>query len=124
MANTPLVSRHSIATLSRVVLTCGTDHMLQVEWSLQHGWHTPHILPYHSIALDPAACVFHYGFECFEGMKAYRDARGAVRLFRPEMNLNRLKKSAERIALPGFDSSELLKLIAKFVNLEERFILG
>ncbi|KAH7340060.1 branched-chain amino acid aminotransferase [Pyrenochaeta sp. MPI-SDFR-AT-0127] len=101
-----------------------TDHMLQVEWSLQQGWHAPHILPYQPISLDPAACVFHYGFECFEGMKAYRDAKGAVRLFRPEMNLNRLKRSAERIALPGFDCGELLKLIARFVNLEERFISG
>ena len=26
-----------------------------------------------NLSLDPATCVFHYAFECFEGMKAYKD---------------------------------------------------
>lgn len=68
--------------------------------------------------------MLHYGFECFEGMKAYRDAEGNVRLFRPELNLDRLNRSAARIALPTFDAGELLKLITRFVQLEEHFILG
>lgn len=55
-------------------------------------------------------------------MKAYKDARGTVRLFRPEINLDRLNLSAARIALPTFDRDQLLKLIARFVKLEERFI--
>jgi branched-chain amino acid aminotransferase len=55
-------------------------------------------------------------------MKAYKDARGTVRLFRPEINLDRLNLSAARIALPTFDREQLLKLIARFVKLEERFI--
>ena len=79
-------------------------------------------MPYQNLALDPAAAVLHYGFECFEGMKAYKDARGNVRLFRPEINLDRLNRSAARIALPTFDPEELLKLIARFVQLEQRFI--
>lgn len=98
------------------------DHMLRVKWSEGHGWHKPQILPYQDIALDPTACVFHYGFECFEGLKAYRDRKGQIRLFRPGMNLDRFNKSAARIALPVFDSEELLRLIAEFVKLEERFI--
>lgn len=76
------------------------------------------------MVLDPAAAVLHYGFECFEGMKAYKDADGIARLFRPEINLDRLNRSAARIALPTFDADELLKLIARFVQLEERFIYG
>lgn len=101
-----------------------TDHILQVRWTADNGWQSPQIAPYEKLSLDPAAAVLHYGFECFEGMKAYRDARGDVRLFRPEINLDRLNKSAARIALPTFDPSELLKLIARFVKLEERFIYG
>lgn len=57
-------------------------------------------------------------------MKAYKDADGIARLFRPEINLDRLNRSAARIALPTFDADELLKLIARFVQLEERFIYG
>ena len=38
--------------------------------------------------------------QCFEGMKAYRGLDGECRLFRPEMNVARLNKSASRLALP------------------------
>ncbi|KAH7548703.1 aminotransferase [Bipolaris maydis] len=99
-----------------------TDHILQVQWTAEKGWHPPQISPYHAFSLDPAAAALHYGFQCFEGMKAYKDARGTVRLFRPEINLDRLNLSAARIALPTFDRDQLLKLIARFVKLEERFI--
>ncbi|KAF2198739.1 hypothetical protein GQ43DRAFT_457636 [Delitschia confertaspora ATCC 74209] len=99
-----------------------TDHMLQIRWTEKAGWHAPQIMPYAPLSLDPAACVFNYGFECFEGMKAYKDSAGKVRLFRPLDNLKRFNESARRIALPGFDAEELLKLVAKFVEVEERWI--
>ena len=51
-------------------------------------------------ALPPSAAVLHYGLGCFEGMKAYKDAREAVRLFRPDRNMARLLTSAQRLALP------------------------
>ncbi|KAF2842363.1 branched-chain amino acid aminotransferase II [Patellaria atrata CBS 101060] len=99
-----------------------TDHMLSVEWTASEGWLDPQINPYQNLSLDPATCVFHYGFECFEGMKAYKDKQGNIRLFRPEMNMTRLNKSSARIALPTFDSAAFIELIAKFCKLEERFI--
>jgi branched-chain amino acid aminotransferase len=106
------------------MLMIRADHILQVRWTAEYGWETPQIAPYQHLVLDPAAAVLHYGFECFEGMKAYRDARGNVRMFRPEINIDRLNRSAARIALPTFDADELLKLIARFVKVEERFIYG
>lgn len=36
----------------------------------------------------------------FEGMKAYRQEDGTVRLFRPDKNMARMNRSAQRIALP------------------------
>ncbi|GAP88275.1 putative branched-chain amino acid aminotransferase [Rosellinia necatrix] len=99
-----------------------TDHMLTIEWTQTDGWAAPTIQPYQNLSLDPATCVFHYGFECFEGMKAYRDAAGRVRLFRPDRNMARFNKSAARIALPTFDPAALTGLISRFAQLEERFI--
>ncbi|KAI0390324.1 branched-chain amino acid aminotransferase [Xylariaceae sp. FL0594] len=99
-----------------------TDHMLTIEWNQTEGWLAPSIVPYQNLSLDPATCVFHYGFECFEGMKAYRDSKGQVRLFRPDKNMERFNKSAARIALPTFSSTALIDLIARFAKLEERFI--
>ncbi|KAI1823494.1 branched-chain amino acid aminotransferase [Xylaria intraflava] len=99
-----------------------TDHMLTIEWTQSSGWQAPKISPYQNLSLDPATCALHYGFECFEGMKAYKDSKGAVRLFRPDKNMARLNKSAARIALPTFSATSLIDLIARFAQLEERFI--
>jgi branched-chain amino acid aminotransferase len=99
-----------------------TDHMLSLEWTASDGWLPPRITPYQNLSLDPATCVLHYAFECFEGMKAYKDKNGDVRLFRPEMNMKRMNKSAARIALPTFDGEKVIDLLKQFVSLEERFI--
>ncbi|KAH7021028.1 aminotransferase [Microdochium trichocladiopsis] len=99
-----------------------TDHMLTIEWTATDGWLEPKIVPYQNLSLDPATCVLHYAFECFEGMKAYKDKDGEVRLFRPDKNMARFNKSAARIALPTFSSTGLIELIAKFAKLEDRFI--
>ena len=64
--------------------------------------------------MHPAAKVLHYAPELFEGMKAYRGVEdGAIRLFRPELNMKRMNSSASRACLPNFDGDELTKLIAK-----------
>ncbi|KAI0178602.1 branched-chain-amino-acid aminotransferase [Hypoxylon sp. FL1284] len=99
-----------------------TDHMLTIEWTHADGWLAPSIRPYQNLSLDPATCVFHYAFECFEGMKAYKDSQGAIRLFRPDKNMERFNRSAARIALPTFSPTAAIDLIARFAKLEERFI--
>lgn len=96
--------------------------MLSIEWTKSQGWLDPKITPYQNLSLDPATCVFHYAFECFEGMKAYRDQKGQFRLFRPDKNMARFNKSAARIALPTFSPTALIDLLATFVKLESRFI--
>lgn len=98
--------------------------MLSIEWTAEQGWYPPRITQYQNLSLDPATCVFHYAFECFEGMKAYKDARGSIRLFRPDKNMARLNKSAARIALPGFEGASFIELVKRFCKLEERFIPG
>ncbi|KAL1849013.1 branched-chain-amino-acid transaminase bat2 [Paecilomyces lecythidis] len=99
-----------------------TDHMLSIEWTASDGWLAPRITPYQNLSLDPATCVFHYAFECFEGMKAYKDKNGKIRLFRPDKNMARLNKSSARIALPTFDGDALIKLMGEFVKLDSKFI--
>lgn len=99
-----------------------TDHMLEIEWTAESGWGQPTINPYHDLCLDPSAVVFHYAFELFEGLKAYKDKDGNARLFRVDKNMDRMNKSAARIDLPNFDEQELAKLIEKFVQVEKDFI--
>ncbi|CDK25618.1 unnamed protein product [Kuraishia capsulata CBS 1993] len=99
-----------------------TDHMLAIEWDASKGWSAPEIKPYGPLTLDPSSCVFHYAFELFEGLKAYRDDQNRVRMFRPDLNMKRMNKSAERICLPTFDSEELIGLIGDLVKLDQDFI--
>lgn len=55
-----------------------TDHMFVMDYETGKGWYDPRIVPYAPISLEPAAMVFHYGQEMFEGMKAYKAADGRV----------------------------------------------
>lgn len=73
---------------------------ITAQWTLEKGWEAPEIKPYAPLVLEPSALVFHYASECFEGMKAYKDKQGKIRLFRPDMNMARMNRSTARIALP------------------------
>ena len=55
-------------------------------------------------------------------MKAYKTPSGSIRLFRPDKNMARLNRSSARIALPTFNQSAMIELIATFSNMESRFI--
>merc|ERR1719160_332531 len=99
-----------------------SDHMLVVDWDKEAGWHAPQILPYGNFSIDPAATVFHYGMECFEGMKAYLDDAGGVRLFRPDMNMARMNSSMKRLFLPSFDGKQLTQLIKELLKVDKDWI--
>ncbi|XP_074995173.1 branched-chain-amino-acid aminotransferase, mitochondrial-like isoform X2 [Calonectris borealis] len=77
-----------------------TDHMLSVEWSRAGGWGRPRIRPFQDLRLHPACSALHYAVELFEGMKAFRGADDKIRLFRPELNMQRMERSAQRVCLP------------------------
>ncbi len=77
-----------------------TDHMLTIKWNSKDGWDKPRIGPLKNLEIHPAAKCLHYSVELFEGMKAYRGVDHKIRLFRPELNLNRMHRSSLRSALP------------------------
>lgn len=55
-----------------------SDHMLEIDWDAEKGWHTPRIIPYQPLKLDPASSVLHYGLEVSSADGADRDARPPV----------------------------------------------
>ncbi|GAA6060905.1 hypothetical protein JCM10212_003939 [Sporobolomyces blumeae] len=97
-------------------------HMLTVAWSLTNGWGTPEIKPYGKLELDPSATVFHYAQELFEGMKAYKGPDGKPRLFRPDLNMERMNRGAARMAFPTFDGEVLTEMIKKLVEIDQAYI--
>ena len=96
-----------------------TDHMFIMDYSDEKGWYDPRIIPFQNISLSPAACVFHYGAEVFEGLKAYRRPDGGVQLFRPWDNMERLKNSCVRMGLPVVPPEEALEAVKIIVETED-----
>lgn len=99
-----------------------TDHMLEIDWDLETGWTAPHIVPYRALEIDPCASCLHYGLQAFEGMKAYVDASGRPRLFRPELNMRRLAHSMDRLAFPKLNESAFLECIKELVRVDQDWI--
>eukprot|EP00854_Cymbomonas_tetramitiformis_P013144 gene13144-15519_t len=99
-----------------------SDHMLMIQWSAAEGWNAPEIVPSGPIGLHPFSHVFHYAIECYEGMKAYKDSDGNIRMFRPEKNMERMNVSASRLCLPNFDGDELVKCIKELLRLDRDWI--
>lgn len=60
--------------------------------------------------------------QLFEGMKAYRGVDGHIRLFRPNMNMNRMNLSAKRSGLPTFEGDEFIKCIQRLVSIDQEWV--
>lgn len=98
-----------------------TDHMFVCDY-VNGQWQTPTIVPYAPLTLDPSARVFHYGQAVFEGMKAYKDDNGAVFMFRPDENFNRINKSSARLAMPEFPEDYFFDGLNALLKLENDWI--
>ncbi|MCX7522046.1 branched-chain amino acid aminotransferase [Microbacterium sp. STN6] len=95
-----------------------TDHMVDLCWSAQGGWHRPRVEPYGPIALEPSAAVLHYAQEVFEGLKAYRHEDGSIWTFRPEMNARRMQRSARRLALPELPVEYFIESLKQLIAVD------
>ncbi|MBE1555574.1 branched-chain amino acid aminotransferase [Sporosarcina limicola] len=99
-----------------------TDHMFLADYLEGEGWSNHRIVPYEPLMLDPAATIFHYGQTVFEGMKAYLDKDGSVRLFRPEENMRRMNQSGERLCMPQFDVENALDALKQLIITDREWI--
>ena len=99
-----------------------TDHMFMMNYTEGKGWHDARIVPYGAIELEPAAMVFHYGQEMFEGLKAYKGADGKIRLFRPDMNAKRANASNERLCIPEIPEDIFVDAIKEVVKVDADWV--
>ncbi len=99
-----------------------TDHMFIMNYTEGQGWHDARIVPYENISLSPAAMVFHYGQEMFEGLKAYRGANGEPRLFRPDMNAKRTNATNERLCIPQLPEEDFVEAVKALVAVDADWI--
>ena len=99
-----------------------TDHMFLMNYTEGQGWHDARIVPYANLSLDPAAMVFHYAQEMFEGLKAYRTPDGSIQLFRPQKNIERMNRTNDRLCIPRIDPDDALDAIRSLVSVEKDWV--
>ncbi len=99
-----------------------SDHMFTMTWTPDTGWTGAKVGPFKELTLSPAALVLHYGQTIFEGLKAYRNAKGTVNLFRARDNAERFARSARRLDLPPVDVDTFMEACATLVDLDHEWI--
>lgn len=99
-----------------------TDYMAHQRWTKADGWSDGEVIPYGPLHLDPAAAVFHYAQEVFEGLKAFRHEDGSVWTFRPHKNAERLRASARRLALPELSEEDFIASLEAVVQADEPWV--
>ena len=69
-----------------------------------------------TITLPAGAHGLHYGSECFEGLKAFRQRDDAVVLFRPDDNIARMRQSARLLDMPVPEAAPFREALFELVR--------
>jgi len=102
--------------------TIFTDHMFNMDYRPDKGWHNPRIEPYGHIPMDPSTMVLHYGQAVFEGLKSYRTASGDIQLFRPKDNFKRLNRSCRKLCIPELDANFVLSSLKELLKIDKDWV--
>ena len=99
-----------------------TNRMFTQHYNNERGWHDAVIGAFKPLAVHPAAQVLQIGLDVFDGFKAYRRSDGHINLFRPDRNIARLNRSAQRLSMPQIDPQIHLEYIKALVKLEHKWV--
>ena len=98
-----------------------SDHMFTADYHAGQ-WQNLKVSPYNPLQFYPAFITLHYGQAIFEGLKAYRNVRNEIVLFRPEENAKRFNKSASRLCMPEIPVELFIEAITKLVSIDEAWV--
>lgn len=98
-----------------------SDHMFIAEF--ENGeWRNQRIIPFRDLKISPANATLHYAQSIFEGLKAHRNDKGEIVVFRPDENAKRMIKSAERMCMPPVPEELFLGAIDELVKLDHNWV--
>src|ERR1044072_6843224 len=100
---------------------CFSDHMFVAEYA-DGKWQKADILPYGDVPMSYAMSALHYGQAIFEGMKAYKNDKGEVSIFRAADNYKRLNKSAIRMAMPEIPEDLFMNGLIELLRLDSDWV--
>lgn len=74
------------------------------------------------IVMSECAGVLQYAQTAFEGLKAYTAKDGRIVLFRPDLNAERLERSALRLEMPVFPRDRFVDAVVETVKANEAWV--
>lgn len=98
-----------------------SDHMFFSDYN-NNLWNDSQIIPYGPVSMAPSNSALHYGQSIFEGMKAYKNDKGEVSLFRPLENHKRINISAERMCMPGIPQEVFMEGLKQLIKLDYNWV--
>jgi branched-chain amino acid aminotransferase len=100
---------------------CFSDHMMVAEYS-DGKWQKAAIMPYQDMPMSYAMSSLHYGQAIFEGMKAYKNEKGEVSIFRAGDNFRRMNKSAVRMAMPEIPEDLFMNGLLELIRMDSDWV--
>ncbi len=98
-----------------------SDHMFMADYK-NGEWQDLKILPFAPIELSPSCAALHYGQAVFEGMKAYKNSKNEIMLFRPFDNAKRINTSAKRLCMPEIPEELFIDAIKQLVEIDADWV--
>lgn len=99
-----------------------TDHIFEMDYSKEKGWHNAVIKPTDTLQMHPATSFIHYGQSIFEGLKAFKTLNDEIVIFRPDVHFQRLNNSAKRICMPEVDINFVMEALKDLVAIDSEWI--
>jgi branched-chain amino acid aminotransferase len=98
-----------------------SDHMFVVDFD-KGQWGAPSIVPFGDMKFSPAMLSLHYGQSVFEGMKAFKNAKGEINIFRPHKHLERFNRSLDRMCMPPVPQDLWLSGLQTLLEIDKDWI--
>ncbi|GAA5534208.1 branched-chain amino acid aminotransferase [Deinococcus aluminii] len=92
-----------------------TDLRYRSHWK-DGAWDDGVLTEDNCVHISEGSTALHYGQECFEGLKAYRQRDGSVALFRPDQNAARMQASCERLLMPTIPTEKFIDACVQVVR--------
>lgn len=98
-----------------------TDFRYMSKWK-DGEWDKGELVTENTITVSEGSTTFHYGQQCFEGLKAYQTKDGKINIFRVNMNAKRFQKSCKRISMPIIPEKKFIEAVKQVVEANKEFV--
>ena len=100
-----------------------SDVNCHIRYTWKNGkWGKPQFVKDPYITMHIGASCLHYGQECFEGIKCFRQKNGKIVIFRPEENAKRMYRTAQRTCMAPVPVDMFIEACEKVVKKNKEFI--